>query len=159
MKRMVLIVTAVLCFVSSAFAEQWRVFDSAGLFTDEEVEMLEQAIFDFQRDTKFDFAVLTTDDYLGKNSAEIAKAFFVAENLGFGQHGSGILYYLATYDGMLYSTVSCSGEMRLSFDQSKRGIALETVDRFIENGEYTEAVFCMIESATEAVDTYIKAQE
>lgn len=156
MKRMFLIITVILFSASATLAEQWRVFDNAGLFAEEEIETIEQAIFDFQRNTKYDFAVLTTDDYLGKNSAEIAKAFAVAENLGFGQHGSGILYYLATYDGMLYPTVSCGGEMKDVFDQSKRKTALETVDLFIENGEYAEAVIAMIELATEAVETYKK---
>ena len=157
MKRLlVLLLVVLLSCTSVANAEPWRVFDNAGLFTLEEVETLEQAIFDFQRNTKFDFAVLTTDDYLGKNSAEIAKAFVISENLGFGQHGSGILYYLATYDGMLFPTISCGGEMRDAFDQSKRKTALEIVDPFIENGEYTEAVISMIESATEAVETYKK---
>lgn len=158
MKRMFLIVAIILCFVSSAFAETWRVFDNARLFTDEEIEVIEQAIFDFQRNTKYDFAVLTTDDYLGKNNAEIARAFAVAENLGFGQYGSGVIYYLATYDGMLYPTVSCSGEMRNAFDLSKREIAVSTVDTFIENGEYAEAVLGMIASATEAVETYAKEE-
>ena len=156
MKRVIIIVVVALCFISSAFAEQWRVFDNAGLFTDEEIETLEQAIFDFQRNTKFDFAVLTTDDYLGTNSAEIAKAFMIAENLGFGQHGSGILYYLATYDGMLYPTVSCSGELRHAFDLNKRDTAFEEVDTFITNGEYMEAVLSMIESATKAIEIYGK---
>ena len=159
MKRMFLIVTTILCFVTSSFAEPWRVFDSAKLFTAEEIDTIERAIFDFQRNTKYDFAVLTTDDYLGKNSAEIAKAFMISENLGFGQHGSGILYYFATYDGMLYYTISCSGEMRDAFDLSKREIALSTVATSIENGEYTEAVLSMIESASEAVQTYKKSTD
>jgi uncharacterized membrane protein YgcG len=156
---MFLIVTVILCYVSSVFAEQWRVFDSAKLFAEEEIKTIEQAIFEFQRNTKYDFAVLTTDDYLGKNSAEIARAFAVAENLGFGQYGSGVIYYLATYDGMLYPTVSCGGEMRDVFDQSKRKTALETVDTFIENGEYAEAALRMIESATEAVQAYKKSTD
>jgi uncharacterized protein len=153
---MFLIVTVILCFVSSASAEPWRVFDNAKLFAEEEIQTIEQAIFDFQRNTKYDFAVLTTDDYLGKNSAEIAKAFMISENLGFGQHGSGILYYFATYDGMLYYTVSCAGEMRQTFDLSKRDAAFETVETFIKNGDYAKAVLRMIESATEAVETYKK---
>ena len=92
MKRMFLIVATVLCFISAAFAEPWRVFDNAGLFSAEDIVAIEQAIFAFQRSTSFDFAVLTTDDYIGKeNWAAVADSFYDSEDFGFGQQTSGML--------------------------------------------------------------------
>lgn len=151
MKRLFCFAVAILFFATSAFAEPWRVFDNAGLFTNEEIEVIEQAIFDFQRKNNCDFAVLSTDDYLGeRNSAEIAESFFKSINLGLGHYKNGVLFYFAINDGMLMPFVSVNGEMRSNFEVGMRENALKTCNPFLANGEYKNAVLLMIEKATEA---------
>ena len=150
-KLFVLLICFVVAFGAAANAEPWRVFDNAGLFTQEETEEIEQAIFEFQRITNYDFAFLSTDDYLGKDSAEIGKAFYTAENLGFGQNGSGVLYYIAIYNNGIKPTVICGGNMCSVFDIDKRKSALEICDALIVNTSYKEAVLKMLEFALEAV--------
>lgn len=155
MKRFIAIIVAVLCVTTSAFADPWRVFDNARLFTDEEIETIERAIFSFQRETNFDFAVLTTNDYLGKdNCTAIADSFYDSENFGFGRQASGMLYYIDMNQKIPY--ISTAGEMIYILDADKLNAAHDASFAFLCEGEYAKAVLRMIESATTLVEAYKK---
>ena len=158
MKRAFIVFVTVLCLVSSALAEPWRVFDNAGLFSDEEIETIEQAIFAFQRQNNLDFAVLTTDDYIGKeNWQAIADSFYDAENFGFGRQASGMLYYIDMNQRVPY--ISTAGEMIVVFDAAAIAKAHDASFSFLADGKYQDAVLRMIKSATEAVETYKKSAD
>lgn len=153
MKKIFVLFVALIFLYSAASAESWRVFDNAGLFTDEEIETIEQAIFDFQRNTNLDFAVLTTDDYIGtKNWAAIADSFYDCENFGFGRRASGMLYYIDMNQCVPY--VSTAGNMIGIFDNDKIEKAHESCYDFLAEGKYKDAVLRMIKSAEEAAETY-----
>lgn len=159
MKRFIaLLIVVLLLLVSVASAEPWRVFDNADLFTDEEIQAIEHAIFDFQRNTNLDFAVLTTDDYIGKeNWAALADSFYDCENFGFGRKASGMLYYIDMNQRVPH--ISTAGEMICIFDDVAIYNAHETVHQLLAYGKYSEATLKMIELATEAVETYKKDAE
>lgn len=150
-----LVFIAFLCFANCAFADSWRVFDNAGLFTAEETEEIEQAIFAFQRTTNFDFAVLTTTDYIGQdNWKSIADSFYDSEGFGFGHQASGMLYYIDMNQRIPY--VSTCGEMIQLFDSDTLAAAHDACHPFLSTGKYKDAVLKMIESATNAFETYKK---
>ena len=65
MRKIAAVIIFCLVICTSAVAESWRVFDNAGIFSQSEIEELENEISVFQRETNVDFVVLTTDDYLG----------------------------------------------------------------------------------------------
>lgn len=157
MKRMFLIVTTVLCFISTALGEPWRVFDNAKLFTDEEIKTIEQAISDFQRFTNNDFAVLTFEGYFGKNnSGDIAMAFYNSNNFGFGNQASGVIYFFHVIDGMLYASYGWRGEMCNIWNDEINAAVSEDCRNLVHEGKYSNAVLKLIESAAEAVETYKK---
>ena len=86
MKKFVSLILFLLFLFSSAFAESWRIFDNANLFSKDEIEELENKILSFQKDTNIDFVVLTTDDYLGLNNQQfIAETFYDSGSFGFGR--------------------------------------------------------------------------
>lgn len=97
MKR-ILVLFLCLCVAFPAFADSQRVFDNAGLFTDEEIAALEEMISEFQQRTKTDFAVLTTDDFLGHDDPiylqAFAKTFFASQGFGLGPGKSGLILYI-----------------------------------------------------------------
>ena len=155
MKKAMVLWIILLSFVTSAFAEPWRVFDNAGLFTAEDTEAIEIAIADFQRETNCDFAVLTTDDYIGKaNWKAVADSFYDSENFGFGSRASGMLYYIDMNQRVPY--ISTTGEMVLILDDNTLSAAHETCYPFLACGLYKNAVLQMIESARNAVIAYKK---
>lgn len=150
MKRMFLVVAAIFCFASSALAKPWRVFDNAQLFSEEEISIIEQAIFDFQREANVDFAVLTTDDYIGnRNQQSIANTFYDSENFGFGQQASGVLYYIDMNQRI--PCISTTGKMVDIFDEVAITKAHEACHMSLANGDYKGAVLKMINSASEAI--------
>lgn len=149
MKRLFVVIVALLCFANFAFAESWRVFDNAGLFSTEEIAVIEQSISDFQRSTNMDFVVLTTDDYLGENNQQaITDSFYDSGNFGFGRQASGMLYYIDMNQRKPY--VSTCGEMIFEFFGDKLINAHNACHPFLANGEYKNAVLQMIEKATDA---------
>lgn len=101
MKR-ILVLLLCLCVAFPACADPQRVFDNAGLFTADEVERLESLILEFQKQTKTDFAVLTTDDFLGNVTDEqiwqFANDFYDKMSLGYAPSSSGVLYYIDMYN-------------------------------------------------------------
>lgn len=159
MKRFIaLLIVVLLTFVSVATAEPWRVFDNAGLFSTDDISAIEQAIYVFQRNTNLDFAVLTTDDYIGKeNWAALADSFYDCENFGFGRNASGMLYYIDMWQRVPY--ISTAGEMIGIFDDETIATAHDVSHPFLADGKYKDAVLKMIESATEAVQAYKKDAE
>lgn len=155
MKRLFAVIIVFVCITTVSFAEPWRVFDNAGLFSTEDVEAIEQAIYTFQRETNLDFAVLTTDDYLGYNNrTAIADSFYDSENFGFGRLASGMLYYLDM--NQKYPCVSTCGEMIGIFDTDTLDEAFDASHHFLVAGCFKDAVLHMIESATAAVAAYKK---
>ena len=150
MKKVLCVLVALLCLASSAVAVHWCVIDNAGLFSKDDVAEIEQAVTNFQIKTGYDFAVLTTDDYLGyKNMQAIADSFYVAENFGRGNNESGMLYYIDM--NQRYPYVSTFGDMIMLFDGSEVSAAHDACHPFLASGEYKEAVLKMIECAAQAV--------
>lgn len=160
MKRLLVLLLTIAFFTTSALAEPWRVFDNADLFSDEEIQTIEQAISDFQRSTNVDFSVLTMDDYLGVNvSGDVAKLFFDSNNFGFGRYATGIVYFFHTHNDMLYANFGLNGEINIYMNDEKYDMAADACRQFVNDGNYCGAVLSLIESATEAVIEYKKDAE
>ncbi|MBQ7868568.1 MAG: TPM domain-containing protein [Clostridia bacterium] len=84
--------------ISCGYAESPRVYDNAGIFSAEEKESLEKSIAIYRQETKTDFCILTTNDFLGENNQlEIAELFFDSCDIGLGPNKDGVLFYLDMY--------------------------------------------------------------
>lgn len=149
MKKLVAVVLFFLVVFSSALAEPWRVFDNAGIFSESEIEELENEISAFQRDTNVDFVVLTTDDYLGSGNQEIiADTFYDSGNFGFGRVASGMIYYIDM--NQRYHYVSTTGEMITVFKDYVEN-SLSSCTKFMKNEDYKGSVLEMIAWAKKAI--------
>lgn len=149
MRKIAAVIIFCLVICTSAVAESWRVFDNAGIFSQSEIEELENEISVFQRKTNVDFVVLTTDDYLGSgNQQTIADAFFDSGNFGFGRLASGLIYYIDMNQRYLY--VSTAGEMITVFEDYIND-SIEACTDFMANEDYKDAVLEMIDWAKKAV--------
>lgn len=150
-KLFVLLICFVLSFGAAASAESWRVFDNAGVFSQEDIAAIEEAIADFQRATNIDFAVLTTNDYLGNdNWMTIANSFYDSMSFGFGKQASGMLYYIDMNQRI--PCVSTSGEM-VSIFAPYLDAAHDACHAYLSKGDYKGAVLKMLKSASEAVES------
>jgi len=150
MKKIVAAVLFFLIVFSSAVAEPWRVFDNAGIFSESEIEELENEISAFQRETNVDFVVLTTDDYLGSgNQQVIANAFFDSGNFGFGRLASGLIYYIDM--NQCWHCVSTLGEMKTVFEDYVSP-SLDACADFMMSKDYKGSVLEMIDWAKKAVE-------
>lgn len=115
------ITIAILCmfFCITAFAseeKESRVFDQAGLLTEEEVKELEQQLARLQEKIKMDLVVVTTDDSQGKTSEEYADDFYDNGDYGRENSYSGALFLIDMDNRTLY--ISTSGDMiRLLTDE------------------------------------------
>ena len=159
MKRIFVLLIALMLFATSALAEPWRVFDNAGLFSVEDAKTIEQAIADFQRTTNTDFAVLTFEGFFGNNiSGKIAELFYEFNNFGFGHTASGIVYFFHLYDGMLYANFGLKGETNAIIDDEKHHSIAVSCRQFVTEGNYTSAVLHLIDSAKEEVVAYKKGR-
>ena len=149
MKKFVSLILFLLFLFSSAFAESWRIFDNANLFSKDEIEELENKILSLQKDTNIDFVVLTTDDYLGLNNQQfIAETFYDSGSFGFGRSASGLIYYIDM--NQHYHYVSTSGKM-ISLFENYTHSSLEDCALYMKTGEYKESVSKMLDWAMKAI--------
>ena len=82
----------VLFSLPSVFAAgDQRVYDQAGLFTQAEVQELEESVAEHRKSTQMDIVIVTTDDAQGKTSQAYADDFYDYNGFGEGSDNTGIL--------------------------------------------------------------------
>jgi hypothetical protein len=152
-----LCIAAVLLLSSAAAAQnttaQTRVFDYAGLFYDEEAEMLETAIDAFQADTGYDFAILVTDFEHGYgNYQDLCDEFYLNQSLGLGMNRTALLCFLDLQsEGYYYYFVSYFGDLRfLMVDEDIQYLVDSAMDYFVK-GDFTSGLLWTIYMLQEAV--------
>lgn len=154
MKRLLILL---LCFMLplSAFAEPFRVYDNADLFTAEEENALENAIKEYRWETKTDFAILTTDDFLGENNQlVIASEFYDAMNFGIAQNKDGMIFYIDMR--MRTPAISTCGSVIKLMTDEKLNRIFDAVTPLLSEGKYAEAMITAIQEATKTHEEYWK---
>ena len=129
---------------SSATADA-RVFDNAGLFSDAESQSIRAGVDALQQQTHLDFAVLTTDDFLGFDEpARKAFADGFYDAMGFGLDGvhSGLLVYIDMDARMLYLS-TCGNAMEL-YPDARIEAALDAITPMATAGQYADAVLWLL---------------
>ena len=121
--------------------------DNAGIFSQSEIEELENEISVFQRETNVDFVVLTTDDYQVPATSRRLQMLFSTRKLWVWTAGERI-YYIDMNQRYLY--VSTAGEMITVFEDYIND-SIEACTDFMANEDYKDAVLEMIDWAKKAV--------
>lgn len=143
MKKIIAVFIAFLFCFGSASAEPWRVFDSAGLFDEQEEEALEDAISTFQRALNLDFVVLTTDDYLGADATYDVAAFFYGHGpYGFGMDASGLIYYIDMFNRV--PAIVTTGDAISALPEEHLDSVFNIAYPMLASGDYYEAVLATI---------------
>ena len=152
MKKIFVFVLCLMIPICS-IAETVRVYDNAGLFTQEEKDALEQAIRDYRHTTKTDFAILTTDDYLGENITQtIADNFYDSLGFGIGKNHDGMLFYIDMYNRV--PCISTCGFAITLFPNESLNRLFDAAHVFLVEGKYAEATQAVIDTALAMHDEY-----
>lgn len=101
MKKVICVFLLALFFLSDAIADQpYRVFDNAGLCSDEENAKIKERIVEFRQKHRIDFSVLTTNDLITYDKQDlIAAIFYESMEIGVGQHNDGAVLFIDAYTG------------------------------------------------------------
>ena len=129
----------------SAFAAEapdGRVFDDAGLFTEEEIADLEERIADMTDHTGLDMVVLTTNDTGGKTTVEYADDFYDYNGFGVGNKNSGFIYIIDMNERLIEMT-SLGGANQILSDSNYDKILDRAYDK-LGNGNYAASAVSVI---------------
>ena len=156
MKRITAFFLFLILTISVSCAEPFRVFDSADLFTPEEEAALEAAILNYRYNTRTDFCILTTDDFLGyTDDVEFAFQFFTRLGIGIGTPKNGAILYIDMYNRIpsfyrqLYRDNFISDEAVLSI--------LDEIHPSLVYGDYAQAALLAVKLSQEHHDAYWSA--
>lgn len=139
----VFLALAAVFHLSSAGAEDTRIFDRAGLFTRGEEQSLAEEIARFQEETGMDFVIVTSDEEHGDASQQqVADAFYDRGGFGLDEENSGILYYIDMYERWHY--LSTTGKMIDYMTDERVASAIESCKGELSRGAYARAASRMI---------------
>ena len=119
-----------------------RVFDYADLFSESEINLLEEEIQSFQKDFHADFVVLTINDAQGKSAQEYADDFYDENNFGIGSEKDGILF-LIDMDHRVPHISTCGNMIDYLTDQ-RCEMLLDSIHSSLVDGDYITSVTSLL---------------
>lgn len=141
-----LLIAAVFCLLAAALPlrvwaqeqdSDWRVDDSAGLFTAEEAQTLQETISALREEMNMDVGLLTTDDTGGYSSETYADWYYEASGYGTGKDYSGVLLMLDMDNRELY--ISTEGAMIRFLTDVRIETMLDHAIGYMQSGDYAGA--------------------
>lgn len=140
------LLTLLVCVLFLAFpvqAESSRVFDEAGLFTQQEKQSLEELTKQYIEKTSLDLVIVTTDDTQGKSTRAYADDFYDDNRFGIGADRSGALFLIDMDNREAY--ISTHGKaIRILTDRRIREIT-DAAAKKVGAGAYEEAAEIFLE--------------
>ena len=120
-----------------AFASYEKIYDEAGLFSEEEREIINEKARSLSEKHELDVIVVTTNDSLGKSSSQYALDFY--DSHGFGYEGSldGVLYLLNMDEREVYIFTRDKGTIYI--DSGRVEELLDQVYPFLGEEKYFES--------------------
>lgn len=137
---------------------QSKVYDGAGLFTEEEINDIQVMCVNSAKQTELDVVVVTTDDAGGKSSKEYADDFYDNMKFGYDQMSSGILF-LIDMDNREYN-ISTAGKAIEYFDDDKLEDMISGLHDYMASGDYytasREFISSVLETYGQAVNESVR---
>lgn len=156
MKKILSFASAVILILSvfsvSAFAYDTYVDDFADLFSDDEINLIEEAVESFASETDFSVAVVTTDDALGKTSQEYADDYYDSLIFNSGWSENGLLFLIDMDNREVY--ISTAGECILTYSDSSVDYIIDSGYNDLVSGYYADCVLAMLETAANEYENY-----
>lgn len=116
---------------------QSKVYDGAGLFTEEEVNDIQAMCIYSAKQTELDVVVVTINDAKGKSSEEYADDFYDNMKFGYDQMASGILF-LIDMDNREYH-ISTAGKAIEYFNDDILENIINNLHDYMVSGDYYTA--------------------
>lgn len=132
-----------------------RVFDQAGLMTQEQGEALEQKAQDLKLQTKMDLVVLTTSDAQGKTAEAFADDFYDQGNFGTGTDHSGALFLIDMDNRQIW--ISTSGRMIRYLTDERIEQLLDAAYDGVSNADYQRSIEEFLDGTAAFCDDGIEA--
>ena len=154
-KRLFLFILAAVMLLSPAAYSQsetdnTRVFDYAGLYTQEQRDTLESTISDFQDQTGYDFAILVTAEDFGYSDYwELVYDFYLARDLGLGISRAAVVCYLDLYEDA-YFYISFFGELEYMMVDEDIQYLRDTIVAYLSDGSFVDGFVWAMNIFTEA---------
>ena len=148
---MVIAVTSIPNIILPVWGAEQRVFDDAGLFTNQEKTTLEDHVADAIKTTHMDVVVVTTDNAGGKSAMEYADDYFDQGGFGTGTKKSGILYLIDMDNRELY--ISTKGDTIRLITDSRVESMLDDAYGFVTNENYSDSVISVVDNIEEYFKT------
>lgn len=114
-----------------------RVFDQAGLFTQQEISSMEEEIAAMRNDMTMDVVVVTVDKTSGKSTRETAEDFYIDGEFGTGKEYDGVLLLIDMDNRELY--IAPVGEMNAYLTDARQEKILDRVYDMAASGDYAAA--------------------
>lgn len=129
------------------------VFDEAGLFSDSEIEHMDEEIRELKNETDMDYVVLTISDALGKTSREYADDYY--ESIGVGTHGnySGMLYLIDMDNREIW--ISTEGDMLRYLTDERIDVILDHAFAEISDGNYADSAHSVLQDVSSYITSGI----
>lgn len=160
MKKVICVFLFVLFFLSNAVADQpYRVFDNAGLCTDEENEKIKERIVEFRQKHKIDFSVLTTNDLITYDKQDlIAAIFYESMEIGVGQHNDGAVLFIDAYTGRHFILPQGNLLVDVAITMEDLTEINKESNAIFQEGRFYEGIIHAIDMLDSYIDEYWKEQ-
>lgn len=121
-----------------AMAGEERVFDQAGIFSQEEKAEFEEKAQALEEKMNMAVAILTTDDAKGQSAGTYAENFYIGKKLGVGEDYSGVIFSIDLDNRELY--IAPVGKMNRYLTDKRWNAILDEAYEGASEGEYGECV-------------------
>ncbi len=125
------------------FAADNRVFDDAGLLSDEEITRANEMISHIIDTYQCDVVVVTTNDSEGKSAMDYADDYFDYNGFGIGAERDGVL--LSINMDIRECWISTSGQTILELSDSEIDSMLDSLASYLGDGSYGNGVITWLE--------------
>jgi len=148
------LVAALLLFATGSLAEPNHIYDNAQLFSKEDIVAIDTAITKLQKDTHLDFAILTTDDYLGDdNGIAIGQRFYTSQGYGLDEYKSGLLFYIDMSQKKQY--IVTMGYLDTLVSDDMLSSVMDGMTPYLADENYKDGILQLIQFITDTYHTYL----
>ncbi len=146
-KSMLCILLLLVFFSLCGFdSEEQKVYDEAGLLSDQEEAELQELLVKKAQETEQDFIIVTTDDNEGKSARRYADDFYDTHRFGYEkENGSGVLLFLDMDGREVY--ISTAGTAIQNYTDAEIDSTLDALIPLMKDKDYMGVCRTFIEDA------------
>lgn len=133
------------------------VIDDAGLFSESEINAINDKIEQLQADTNMGYIVVTTEDAEGKSSQEYADDTYEASGVGIGDDYSGMLYLIDMDNREI--CISTEGQMIRYLTDDRIESILDSAFNDVADGNYADSALTVLEDAEDYIEEGIVSDQ